>query len=314
MSHHSHCRRQGFTLIELLVVIAIIAILIALLLPSVQKTREAASRTRCQNNLKQLGLALHHYAGTYNGELPRHITWGAFTSNLLIDLLPYLEQNNLSRAAVASSFHADGNAGVALVRQTPMRLYQCPSDPMVRTDGYPNRTEPGLNVVGIWSAGCYAPNAQLFGASCTKGYIDGITSAPQCSGVPSGSGVTWKPFVQISTIPDGSSNTIGFTEQFAVFDGGPEGPGARLWAYPYAWWTRWLPQVGFPWGSWTLPPQNSPTQAAADVYRAQAWHAGGVNAAMMDGSVQFLSASMASSTWQHALVPDDGSVLGQLSP
>ena len=101
---HKGCRSAGFTLIELLVVIAIIAILIALLLPAVQQAREAARRSQCKNNLKQLGLALHNYHGTHSVFPPAEVANGYCTDNNstpppaamnlngLVMLLPYLDQ------------------------------------------------------------------------------------------------------------------------------------------------------------------------------------------------------------------------------
>jgi prepilin-type N-terminal cleavage/methylation domain-containing protein/prepilin-type processing-associated H-X9-DG protein len=132
---------RGFTLIELLVVIAIIAILIGLLLPAVQRVREAASLSQCVNNLKQIGLAMHNYlnaqgtfpVGYYDPtpwppgyQTPQGLDhgpgwgWGAF-------LLPYLEQGNLYRQI---NFNVDvGDPSMAAVRTTPLKIFMCPSDP-----------------------------------------------------------------------------------------------------------------------------------------------------------------------------------------
>jgi prepilin-type N-terminal cleavage/methylation domain-containing protein len=131
MCHSSALRRgrAGFTLIELLVVIAIIAVLIGLLLPAVQKVRDAAARTHCANNMKQLGLALHNYYSAYGGFPPGRMTTpsgGAISWSTLI--LPYIEENNLYQQynRKVDWTNAVNDSGI---NQTPIKTFMCPAAP-----------------------------------------------------------------------------------------------------------------------------------------------------------------------------------------
>jgi prepilin-type N-terminal cleavage/methylation domain-containing protein len=119
-------RRRGFTLIELLVVIAIIAILIALLVPAVQKVRAASARLHCQNNLKQLGLAMHSFEGTFKYFPPgASTTTGSIPHGLLVELFPFLEQNNLANQ-LSKTVGYGSNPNLTLGK-TPVAVYLCPS-------------------------------------------------------------------------------------------------------------------------------------------------------------------------------------------
>jgi prepilin-type N-terminal cleavage/methylation domain-containing protein len=221
-------RRSAFTLIELLVVIAIIAILIGLLLPAVQKVREAAARTTCQNNLKQISLAAHNYESSYN-ELPMGTHPTSFVG-VLGQLLPYVEQENLYRLFPQEIFTrgAVTNADWVLYNyplvyepsRTRVKTYECPSDdPYSATDAIWTQItthEGGVNAGGYTVSSLNA-----------VGGLPGLTNYIGCAGalgeVPGFYG-TWvgtyfiNSRVKLTSIPDGTSNTIAFGETL----GGPE--------------------------------------------------------------------------------------------
>jgi prepilin-type N-terminal cleavage/methylation domain-containing protein len=197
--------RRGFTLIELLVVIAIIAVLVGLLLPAVQKVREAANRVQCGNNLRQLGLAAHHYHDKFAALPPGlgfspPVSGGVFGSHHF-HLLPYLEENNLYQSAWGSvQFNPWGPVTVYYpgnnsVHSQPVKTFLCRSDPGVQSDGV-------VNVGGVtWGAGCYAVN-------CLVVCGTDLTQAPPTFD-PQGAARLQTSFT------DGLSNTILYAEKYA---------------------------------------------------------------------------------------------------
>jgi prepilin-type processing-associated H-X9-DG protein len=255
--------RLGFSLFELLVIIAVIAILLGLLLPAVQKTREAAARMQCQNNLKQITLAMHNINDTNNrippvfGDFPAEGSPGTY----FFHILPYIEQDNLYKNSQVEGggFSVWHNATFSNV----LKVYLCPSDP----------TGPESHLFDGWlSTSSYAANYLALGAGAR---------------IP-------------NSFPDGTSNTIVFTERYQVCQDTPCAwgyGGGTGWAPAFA----YLSQAKF---------QISPPPGQCNPSVPQAPHPITINVAMADGSVRALSNNVGPATWYFACTPAGGEVLG----
>jgi prepilin-type N-terminal cleavage/methylation domain-containing protein/prepilin-type processing-associated H-X9-DG protein len=310
-------RKRGFTLIELLVVIAIIAILIGLLLPAVQKVREAAARAQCQNNLKQLSLGTINCTDTYQGLMPPN--WGIYPNlqpapyngeaGCFFHLLPFIEQQNLYKDSLQPTSPQGDNGnnptysewGLLFTGAGALKVLQCPSDPTTNM-GIFAREWPVLYA-------SYAVNGQTFHSSW---------SFP----LPN---VIGKPQRYPAYVTDGTSQTIFFTEKEAV------SYGSSSWTPDGGenWWPNWGSLIASTEGGVAgYPPQPTGIAAMFQVQPkmgctsggntggcgngsiANSPHTGGINVGMGDGSVRFVAQGTSPYTWWYALTPHGGEILG----
>jgi prepilin-type N-terminal cleavage/methylation domain-containing protein/prepilin-type processing-associated H-X9-DG protein len=335
-------RRRGFTLIELLVVIAIIAILIALLVPAVQKVRDAAARTQCQNNLKQFGLALHGYHDSNKRLPPGCITdtppygsGGGWGVNWLVFILPHVEQGGLYR-----NYTFPGNSGWANnVNYTSSNgikipIYRCPSttlpdwsasNPVALTPGIMRPTYVGLSgaVPGL-----------IPGYNETRINTPGGAAGCCSGGIIAGSGILvpgQSTTLMLTSITDGTSNTMMVSEQSDMLitqNGTKADWHSGRFGFLLGWRTATTPPNVGNGGDqrtfqittiryrlnqktgWPDPPGDCANTGVCDNTGSNiplnSVHSGGVNALLGDGSVRFVADAIAIDVLARLATRDDG--------
>lgn len=328
-------KRSGFTLIELLVVIAIIAILIGLLLPAVQKVREAAARMSCSNNLKQIGLGVMNYESAFGTFIPGDTRLGAF-GTWQVAILPYVEQDNLFKLYVnynevttAGTNNYNSNANAPVTTRT-IKMFTCPSDPRAGQNPFligTNQITKHNYLVNFGNTVRRQFNA-TYPVGCTGGTTTGGTGgcvtfggAPFKLNAPNGTTTKQTP-ATINEIlnADGTSNTLMASEGY---QGGPgDTRGMTWWGPAAAFHTFNTPNSptadriqaggGCPATASQLPGLPCVTDGSGDnQIAARSGHTGGVNAVLCDGSVRFFTNSISIQTWRSFGTTQGGEVISE---
>lgn len=342
-------RKQGFTLIELLVVIAIIAILIGLLLPAVQKVREAAARLRCTNNIKQIVLGLSNYhdnfsqfpSGGKNSSTQSNGFPNGYGLSWRFYLLPFLEQRSLNEL-VNTNVASPGWTGNTYVQtdSKAIPVLRCPSSPLPEwltwaNSGTTTNFSVNNNFWVTYAGIAGATNDGFVGSGYTESRIsNGATGTGCCGGGPMSAGgvLPVNKSVKISEITDGTSNTMVVSETSDFLQ---QADGTKVsWSTG---WHGWLIGTGFngtPPGGTNLNDCRhfACTSIRYKINQKKGWpnggdcnigvcpnfgnnlpinstHTGGVNAGFVDGTVRFLRENMSLLTLAQMATRDDGQVV-----